>query len=477
MDGQARWRRPRPRLAPEVADGLLGLAVAVTQLLLLLGLGVNQGRPVPFVELDGLAVALIVLQGLPLTWRRRRPLLVFGVVLAANTAYYAIGFPPSQFDFGLPLAVATVAAERDRRTSLAALGAVQGLLLVPWAAGIGPYWASASWVRVLYLLVFFSAMWAWGRYVRIRRAYAEELAGRAERAEREREREAGRAVAAERARIARELHDVIAHHMSVMVIQAGAARRLLDVAPDQARGALAAVEDAGRRGLEAVPGLLRALRSDDRPDGLAPQPTLAELGALVDQVAAAGLPVVLRIEGTPRPLPAAVDLSAYRVAQEALTNTLRHAGPARAELTVRYGPDSLEITAIDNGHGLGTGGQATPLWTTRSPAPGDRLRSPTGGPEPVSGGSGTGPGWSGTSPGGSGTSPGGSGTSPGGSGASPGGSGASPGGSGTSQNGSGHGLIGMRERVRLFGGDLRAGAGPEGGFVVSARFPLDGGPG
>ena len=113
-------------------------------------------------------------------------------------------------------------------------------------------------------------MWAWGRYVRIRWAYAQELAARAERAEQDRQQEADRAVAAERARIARELHDVIAHHMSVMVIQAGAARRLLEVAPDQARGALAAVEDAGRRGLEAVPGLLRALREDDRPDGLAP---------------------------------------------------------------------------------------------------------------------------------------------------------------------------------------------------------------
>jgi signal transduction histidine kinase len=299
MDGgQVRWHRPWPRLAPEVADGLLGLAVVVSQLALL-GLGVNQGGPSPFAELNGLAMALILLQGLPLTWRRRRPLVVFGVVLAANTAYYAIGFPPSQFDFGLPLAVFTVAVERDRRASLAALTVVLGLLLAQWAARVGPYWAAAGWVRVLYLLFFFSAMWAWGRYVRVRRALAEELAARAERAERDRELEAGRAVAAERARIARELHDVVAHHLSVMVIQAGAARRLLEAAPDQARAALAAVEDAGRRGLEAMPGLLRALRTDARPDGLAPQPTLAQLEALVAQVRAAGLPVDLKVEGTP----------------------------------------------------------------------------------------------------------------------------------------------------------------------------------
>ena len=235
---------------------------------------------------------------------------MFGVVLAANTAYYAIGFPPSQFDFGLPVATFTVAAERDRRASLAALLTLQALLLAQWALGLGPYWSQASWVLVLYLVFFFSAMWAWGRYVWIRRAYAEELAARAERAERDREREAERAVAAERARIARELHDVVAHHLSVMVIQAGAARRLLDSDPGQARGAPATVEDAGRRGLEAVPGLLRALRSDDHPDGLAPPPTLAELDALVARVTEVGLPVELRIEGTPRPLPATVDLSA-----------------------------------------------------------------------------------------------------------------------------------------------------------------------
>ena len=400
MDGWSRRHRRGPRLAPEVADGLLGLAVVAVQLLLL-GLEVNQGPGSPFANPNGLALALILLQGLPLAWRRRRPLVTFGVVLAANTAYYAIGFPPSQFDFGLPLALFSVAAERDRRTSLAALAVVQGLLAAQWLARLGPYWANASWVLALYLLFFFSAMWAWGRYVRIRRAYAQALVDRAERAEQDRQQEAGRAVAAERARIARELHDVIAHHMSVMVIQAGAARRLLESAPDQARGALAAVEEAGRRGLEAVPGLLRALREEGRPDGLAPQPTLAELGALVAQVSAAGLPVELRIEGTPRPLPAAVDLSAYRVAQEALTNSLKHAGPARAELTIRYGPDSLEVTTVDSGRG-------------RSAA---------------------------------------------------------------RASGAGHGLIGMRERVKLFGGDLRTGTGLEGGFVVAARFPLDGGPG
>jgi signal transduction histidine kinase len=400
-EGPPRWWRDA-RLRPWVIDGLLGVAVAAVQLLML-ALRVNQGGPVPYTRPNALAVLLILVQGLPLAFRRRRPLLVFAVVLAANTAYYAIAFPPSQFDFGLPLALFTVAAERDQRTSLLACVTVLVLFAAQWLGRVGVYWSYANWVRVLYLVFFFSAVWAWGRYVRMRRAYTAELAARAEQAERDRRQEAQRAVAAERARIARELHDVVAHHLSVMVIQAGAARRLLDASPEQARVALAAIEDAGRQGLEAMPGLLRALRDDQQVDGgLAPQPTLGELEALVAQVQAAGLPVQLRIEGTPRPLPAAVDLSAYRVAQEALTNTLKHAGPARAQLLVRYGRDALEISAVDDGHG------------------------------------------------------------------------SQPAGNGHGDRG-GQGLVGMRERVGLFGGELRAGPRPEGGFGVWARFPLPAG--
>ena len=399
MNDSPRWRDAR--LRPWVTDGLLGVAVAAIQLLML-ALGVNQAGPVPYTKPNVLAVLLILAQGLPLAWRRRRPLLVFGVVLVANTAYYAIAFPPSQFDFGLPIALFTVAAECSQRTSLLACVTVLVLFAAQWLGRVGVYWSSANWVRLLYLVFFFSAVWAWGRYVRIRRAYTAELAARAERAERDRQQEAQRAVAAERARIARELHDVVAHHLSVMVIQAGAGRRLLDAEPEQTRAALAAIEAAGRQGLGAMPGLLRALRDADQPDTLAPQPTLGELDGLVAQVQAAGLPVELRIEGAPRPLPAAVELSAYRVAQEALTNTLKHAGPARAQLLVRYGRDTLEVSAVDNGRG----------------------RQPTG--------NGHGP-------------------------------------------RGGQGLVGMRERVGLFGGELRAGPRPEGGFAVFARFPLQAG--
>jgi signal transduction histidine kinase len=162
---------------------------------------------------------------------------------------------------------------------------------------VGAYFRYARWPTILYLLFWASAFWAWGRSARrVRAAHAAELAAQAERLERDRELEAQRAVAAERTRIARELHDVVAHHVSVMVVQAGAARRRLDDDPEQPRAALAAVEAAGRAGLEAMPGLLRALRADGDGNGLAPQPTLRALGGLVAQVAAAGVPVELRVE-------------------------------------------------------------------------------------------------------------------------------------------------------------------------------------
>jgi signal transduction histidine kinase len=233
--------------------------------------------------------------------------------------------------------------------------------------------------------------------VHVRRAYTAELEARAERAERDREEQTRRAVAAERARIARELHDVVAHHIGVVVIQAGAGRRLLDSDLEQTRSALVAVEDAGRRALTAMPSLLRALRSDQADETRAPQPTLDDLDELVAQVTAAGLPVEVRIEGAMRPLPAGVDLSAYRIVQEALTNTLKHAGAARAHVTVCYELHVLTVTVVDDGVG----------------------------------------GWP------------------------------------SDATGSGHGLVGMRERAMLFGGQLRAGPRLEGGFRVAVRFPLN----
>jgi signal transduction histidine kinase len=404
MEVRPPQRRWLPRLPQQVADGLLGMVAVGLQLVLLLVVRGYQGGRLRYTEPGALAVALVVAQGLPLVWRRRRPLLVLVVVLGGNTAYYALGYPQTGLDLGLPVALYSAAAYTGPRVSLLAATATVASFVGLFALRVGPFWASVPASFLAWLVAIFAALWVWGRYVQVRRAYTAELEARTERAERNREEQARRAVAAERVRIARELHDVVAHHVGVTVIQAGAARRLLDSDPEQTRSALVAIEDAGRRALTAMPSLLRALRSDQADEAHAPQPTLADLDQLIAQVAAAGLPVDLRIEGDPRPLPAGVGLSAYRIVQEALTNTLKHAGPARAQVTICYAPDLLAVTVVDDGD-AGKGGLRPGAF------------------------------------------------------------------------GGGHGLVGMRERVALFGGELHAGARPEGGFRVAARFPLDAGPG
>jgi signal transduction histidine kinase len=203
-------------------------------------------------------------------------------------------------------------------------------------------------------------------------------------------------VAEERARIARELHDVVAHSISVMVVQAGAERRALRDDRAETREVLETIETTGRQTLAEMRRLLGMLRRSDDEIELAPQPGMEHVDALVDQVREAGLPVTLDVEGRRVPLPAGVDLSAYRIVQEALTNALKHAGPASARVTVRYGDGELELDIVDDGAGAVNG------------------------------------------------------------------------------NGGGHGLIGMRERVTMFGGDLDAGARREGGYAVRARLPIAG---
>jgi signal transduction histidine kinase len=388
-------------------DGLLGVLVTAWQLgLLLVTQTYYESGRLHYIKPDALAVLLIAAQGLPLVWRRRRPLLVLVVVLLANTTYYALGYPLTGYDLALLIAVYSAAAYTSQRTSLLAASVTIGSFVVLYAFRVGPFWASAPFSLLGWLVVIFGGMWLWGRYVQVRRAYTAELEARAERAEHDREAEARRAVAAERARIARELHDVVAHHVSVSVVQAGAARQVLDSDPDRTRSALAAIEEAGRRALTAMPSLLRALRTDDADEARAPQPTLADVDDLVAGVTAAGLPVTLQVQGTRRPLPPGLDLSAYRIVQEALTNSLKHAGPAHAEVVLCYGPEALELRVVDDGQGLESA-------FGRYPSDSDRqVRR------------------------------------------------------------SGHGLVGMRERVALFGGELHAGARPEGGYQVVARLPL-----
>jgi signal transduction histidine kinase len=201
--------------------------------------------------------------------------------------------------------------------------------------------------------LFFVAAWIGGDSLGTRRAYTRELEEKAERLEREREAEAARAVAEEQARIGRELHDVIAHNLSVIVVQAAAANDVFDTRPDRAREALREIESTGREALAELRNLLGAVRGEA---DYRPQRGLDQLDELVDQVRAAGLNVAVSVEGAPRALPAGVDLSAYRVVQEALTNTLKHARASKADVLVRYGDDALDVQVRDDGRGNGNGG-------------------------------------------------------------------------------------------------------------------------
>ena len=331
----------------------------------------------------------LLASALPLLARRRYPLGTLVVIVAALPLSGDLYDETTAIFAAMVTAVFSVAAYADTRRAIA------GLVLVLVAFGMGMA-ADGKPEDIFFAAVICGPIWAGGRLVRANKQTADAMADRAELAEREREERARAAVAEERSRIARELHDVVAHSISVMVVQAGAERRALGDEREDTREVLETIETTGRQTLAEMRRLLGMLRRSDDELELAPQPGMEHVDALIDQVGEAGLPVTLTVEGSRTPLPAGVDLSAYRIVQEALTNALKHAGPASARVTVRYGEDELELDIVDDGAGAING------------------------------------------------------------------------------DGGGHGLIGMRERVTMFGGDLDAGARREGGYAVRARLPIAG---
>jgi signal transduction histidine kinase len=314
------------------------------------------------------------------------PLLFLGLLVAVTVVAVAVqALRDSEITavgLFILLAVYNAAAHTSGRRAVIAGGLAVALYVADLAVDSEGIYVEG----IVFYALLWGAPWVAGRAVRRRR-----LSDR--RAEQEKAR-AQAAILEERARIARELHDVVAHAISVIVLQARGGRRVLDAEPADARDAFATIERTGRQALEEMRRLLGMLRASDEELALAPQPTLKELDRLVEQVRAAGLPVEVAIEGEPRELPPGVDLSAYRIVQEALTNALKHAGPARARVLLRYQANDLEVEIADDGPGTGDG------------------------------------------------------------------------------SGSGHGLIGMRERVSVYGGELQAGRRPEGGYALRARLPL-----
>ena len=374
------WERLR-RVDPRIWDALLALGMVAVGVL---AFALRDQRPDE--PPAALGFALVVVAGASLAWRRRAPLTVATIVSAAVATASLFGYWP---EFVAPLWIAVYSAaaytERDRLVRVL----LPVALLTSVAISLGERWdRGLNWVEVLSdLVVTFGVPFLLGRMTFNRRR----------RIVREREVATREAVAAERAAIARELHDVVAHHMSVMVVQAGAARAVGARNPAATAEALRQIEASGRTGLAEMRRLLEVLKAEEDGNGRAPQPGLARLGELLDAMRASGLPVEAVVEGTPRPLPPGVDLSAYRIVQEALTNALRHAGGASTRVVVRYEPDAVELEIGDHGPGPPEASEAS----------------------------------------------------------------------------AGHGLIGMRERVQLFGGELVAGPRPGGGFLVRARLPSE----
>ncbi|WP_393058924.1 sensor histidine kinase [Streptomyces sp. LN549] len=288
--------------------------------------------------------------------RRRAPEKMLLLAIATGVAQLVFGVRPTLANFAMLVITFTVATVGERWASRLALVCslcAAGLAQIRWPNTDADGWAQQVFLVVVMTVPFVLA-WVLGDSMRTRRAYFDQLEERAARLEREREAQSKVAVAAERARIARELHDVVAHNVSVMVVQADGAAYVMDAAPDQARQALETISSTGRQALAEMRRLLGVLRTGDAPESgeYVPQPDVDQIEDLIDHVRAAGLAVDFKIEGTPRPLPSGVELTAYRIVQEALTNTRKHGGPnAGASVRLVYFDDGLGLLVEDDGRG------------------------------------------------------------------------------------------------------------------------------
>jgi len=325
-------------------------ALLVLALSLLSATDMSGGFDEMFVVAIALAVAVLMV------FRRRNPDITVSAAMLLGLGQVALHIDPGPSSIGYLVFAYTGAAFGSPWISRMALG-------VGLAAGPLTVWrfnteegTDRSWPQVLFITALMSTpfvlCWAWGRLTRVRRAYLIELEDRAARLERERDAQAKVAVAAERARIARELHDVVAHNVSVMIVQADGAAYVLDNSPQQAKEALGTIASTGRQALVEMRRLLGVLRTADTAEEYVPQPGVEELPELLEQVRTAGLPVEFNTSGDPRELPRGVELTVYRIVQEALTNVRKHGGPdVRAKVEVDFRERELEVLIDDDGRG------------------------------------------------------------------------------------------------------------------------------
>jgi signal transduction histidine kinase len=393
---------------PLITDGAIALFLSALALVLL-WYRWEFSQPVH----PAVAVVFTLAVILPLTLRRRFPLVVLLVITALLNYYRLLDIPEGTATaYALLLALFGAGAYGSRRwrtwargISVASVAAFLIYLLfirLPTDTSLFSYEENQvlGWLATILLNLFlFGAAWWGGDIFRKLREREQELKAQTVQLEIERDENARRAILDERVRIARELHDVVAHHVSVMGIQAGAARRILPKQPEKVREALSLIESSSRQAVAEMHRLLGFLRQGKQADKPTPQPGLKQLNLLISEMQEAGLPVTVNIKGNERDLSSSTDLSAYRIIQESLTNVLKHAGPAEAIVTVRYDDKAIELEITDNGKG------ATPV----------QLQKPLG-----------------------------------------------------------RGLIGMHERVKLHSGKLEVGNIPNGGFIVKVKLPLNG---
>ncbi|MFF5856081.1 sensor histidine kinase [Streptomyces sp. NPDC012751] len=301
----------------------------------------------------GLAVSAVLCGVVALRRRLPEPMLL--VALVTGLVQLVLDVQTTVADFAMLVITYTVAAVGARWSSRLALAVSLCAATVAQIRWPDERTGFAGQVAIaVFQTVPFALAWVLGDSVRTRRAYFAQLEERAARLEREREAQAKVAVAAERARIARELHDVVAHNVSVMVVQADGAAYVMDAAPDQARKALETISSTGRQALAEMRRLLGVLRTGEHQEGgeYVPQPDVDQIDDLVEQCRSSGLPVDFKVEGTPRPLPSGVELTAYRIVQEALTNTRKHGGPnTGASVRLVYFDDGLGLLVEDDGKG------------------------------------------------------------------------------------------------------------------------------
>ncbi|MFG2173853.1 sensor histidine kinase [Streptomyces niveus] len=305
-----------------------------------------------------IAAVVVLLVSLTVVLRRRAPEKMLLAVAVLGVVQLLADVPSNPSDFAMLALIYTVSARGGPRWAVQ-LGLIGGLAAAPLAQLRWPT-PEAGFAGQIFLTVVlavpFALAWVLGDSVRTRRAYFAQLEERASRLEKEREAQAKVAVAAERARIARELHDVVAHNVSVMVVQADGAAYVLDTAPEQARQALETISGTGRQALAEMRRLLGVLRTGDVKESgeYVPQPDVRQIEDLVEQVRSAGLTVDFKVEGTPRSLPSGVELTAYRIVQEALTNSRKHGGPdVGASVRLVYFDDGLGLLVEDDGRGAG----------------------------------------------------------------------------------------------------------------------------